>query len=127
MRRFSKRATASRPETVVARQGTEDRAEKSANDRIAAAQRRVRLVAEDVDSEERTVLTGPIPWRAVEVLGSAANFYAAEYHNADRIYDQVRRRRDWAEHLGASIWDLAEAKVGIQTVTTDDLPPPPSG
>ena len=91
----------------------------------AAGDRRVRLVAEDVDSGERTVLTDAVPWRAIEVLGSAAHFYAAEYVNPDRVYDQVRRRRDWAGYFGAALWDLAEMKVGVQTPTTNDLPPPP--
>ena len=116
MRRLPKRSPAP----------TDDRAEKSTPTPDAVGDRRVRLLVEDVDSGEQTAITGAIPWRAIEVLGSAAHFYAADYSNPDRPYDQVRRRRDWAAYLGASLWDLAEAQVGIQTVTVNDLPPAPT-
>jgi hypothetical protein len=83
-------------------------------DQLAARECRVRLVAEDVETGERVVLAERVPWRSLEVLGAASKYYATHYDNADRPPAQVRARRERASKLGASIWDAAEAKVGIE-------------
>ena len=93
--------------------------DKPSDAQVAARQRHVRLVVEDVETGETTVLSKSIPWRAIEILGSAANYYASNYNNPDRPADQVRARRDWAKRLGAAIWNIAEEKVGIQSPTID--------
>ena len=83
-------------------------------DQVATRERRVRLVAEDVETGDRVVLAERVPWRNLEVLGAAAKYYATHYDNPDRPPAQVRARRDRASRLGAAIWDAAEAKVGIE-------------
>ena len=72
-----------------------------------------------MDTGEAVVLSGPLPWRALEILGSAALFYATQYDNPERPVDQVRQRREWALAVGRQLWDLAEAHVGIQTPDDD--------
>jgi hypothetical protein len=81
---------------------------------LAARRHRVRLVVEDLDAGELVVLAESVSWRSIEVLGSAALYYAAHYTNPQRPVDQVRHRRGQANLLGATIWDVAEAKVGIE-------------
>jgi hypothetical protein len=81
---------------------------------VTASRHRVRLVAEDLDTGERVVLA-ETSWRSIEVLGSAARYYAAHYDNPQRRPEQVRARRAQASKLGAAIWDTAEATVGIET------------
>jgi hypothetical protein len=78
-----------------------------------ASRHHVRLVVEDLDTGERVVLA-ETSWRSIEVLGSAARYYAAHYDNPQRRPEQVRARRAQANKLGAAIWDTAEATVGIE-------------
>ena len=79
-----------------------------------ARRHRVRLVVEDLETGERVVLAGSTTWRSIEVLGSAARYYAAHYDNPQRPPEQVRARRSQASKLGIAIWDTAEATVGIE-------------
>lgn len=81
---------------------------------LAARRHRVRLVVEDLETGERVVIVETESWRSIEVLGSAALYYAAHYDNPQRPLDQVRARRGQANQLGAAIWDVAEATVGIE-------------
>ena len=83
-------------------------------DQLATREHRVRLIAEDVETGERVVLAERVPWRNLEVLGAAAKYYATHYDTPDRPPAQVRARRDRASKLGGAIWDVAEAKVGIE-------------
>ena len=80
---------------------------------LTARRHRIRLVVEDLDTDERVVLA-ETSWRTVEVLGSAARYYAAHYDNPQRPPEQVRARRAQASKLGVAIWDIAEATVGIE-------------
>jgi hypothetical protein len=80
---------------------------------LTASRHRVRLVVEDIETGERMVLA-ETSWRSIEVLGSAARYYAAHYDNPQRRPEQVRARRAQASKLGGAIWDTAEATVGIE-------------
>jgi hypothetical protein len=108
------RALEARGAGLVSRPPRPSAAPPPTPDQVATREQRVRLVAEDVDTGERVVLAERVPWRNLEVLGAAAKYYATHYDNPDRPPAQVRARRDRASKLGASIWEAAEAKVGIE-------------
>ena len=96
--------------------------EPASAEQLATRGRLVRLVVEDIESGEQVVLAEGLPWRAIEVLGSAGLHYAISYNNPDRPVAQTQLRREWAGRLGSTLWDLAENRVGVQSPSDRDLP-----
>lgn len=96
--------------------------EPASAEQLLTRGRRVRLIVEDLDSGEQAVLVDELPWRAIEILGSAGLHYAISYDNPDRPVAQIQLRREWAGRLGSALWDAAERRVGVQSPYDRDLP-----
>ena len=72
------------------------------------------LVARDPYSGRELRLGVMASLRDLEVLGSAGMYYAETYVNAERPESQVKRRRERAGRVGASLWNQAVDRCGIE-------------
>jgi len=81
---------------------------------IALEDQRLSIVLRDPVTGRELTLGVMASLRDLEVLGSAARFYAESYVNPDRPEHQVETRRARARRLGEALWDAAVERCDIE-------------